>query len=338
MHNKKCAIVAVIGAPNAGKSTLVNAIVGEKVSIVSHKIQTTRRKIRGIIEIENTQLIFVDTPGFCKPRSPLEKVIASNFKTSYKGCDIILLIIDATSKNNALSLGLLERLKDEAIVSVVINKVDIAKKENILNIASQVSTYDFVKNVFMISALKNDGIEDMKRFIVAKAPENLWLFDSNRITDLPLNIRLAEITREKLFYHLEKELPYSVYVETENFHETEKKAEIHQSIVVMKPSQKGIVLGRFGNMIRIIKYEAIKDMQSGPKKEYICKMPELLSSVGILFAIGTIAFAAYANCTKNNRIAVFCFVIACMLLCSFICYLNNVIIPVIIAIMSIFLP
>ena len=261
MQNSKCAFVVVIGAPNAGKSTLVNAIVGEKVSIVSPKIQTTRRQIRGITEVGNTQLIFVDTPGFCNPNTPLEKVIVSNFKNSYRDCDIVLLVIDANSKFVTPSIKLLERLVDGSVIAVVINKVDIAKKESILKIASQLSKYDFVKEVFMISALKKDGVEDIKKFLVNASPNNPWFFKANTATDLPMTLRLAEITREKLFYHLDKELPYSVYVETEVFHEAEKKARIYQSIVVMKTSQKGIVLGKCGNMIKMVKHDAIEDMR-----------------------------------------------------------------------------
>ncbi len=261
MQNSKCAFVAVIGAPNAGKSTLVNAIIGEKVSIVSPKIQTTRRQIRGTTEVGNTQLIFIDTPGFCNPNTPLEKVIVSNFKNSYRDCDIVLLIIDATSKNVTPSIKLLERLSNGAVIAVVINKVDIAEKKSILEIASQLSRYNFVKEVFMISALKKDGIDDIKKFLIDVAPNAPWFFEANTATDLPVTLRLAEITREKLFYHLDKELPYSVYVETEVFHETEKKARIYQSIVVMKASQKGIVLGKCGNMIKMIKHDAIEDMR-----------------------------------------------------------------------------
>lgn len=262
MENKKCAFVAVVGEPNAGKSTLVNSIVGEKVSIVSPKMQTTRRQIRGITELENTQIVFTDTPGFCKPNSPLEKVISSNFKNSYKDSDLILMVIDASSKSTMSSLNFIEKLKLTKIpFVVVINKVDIAKRENILKLADEISKYDFIRRVFMISALNSDGIEDIKVFLKDSAPQSPWLFEKDKPTDAPLKFRLSEITREKIFNHLDKELPYSIYVETEVFRESEKKAKIYQSIVVMKDSQKGIVLGKSGNMIKSIKDESIKDMR-----------------------------------------------------------------------------
>lgn len=260
-NNTKSAFIAIIGEPNAGKSTLLNAIVDEKVSIVSPKIQTTRRQVHGITEIGNTQLVFTDTPGFCKPNTSLEKVIECNFKNSYQDSDIILLVIDATSKNIEPSIKFLSKLSNETKIAVVINKVDIAKKENILKIAQRISEHNFVSKTFMISASKRDGVHDIVEFLVNSAPTNPWFFAPNTTTDLPLYQRLAEITREKLFYHLDKELPYSVYVETEVFHETEKKAQIMQSIVVMKPSQKGIVLGKNSAMIKKLKYESIKDMR-----------------------------------------------------------------------------
>lgn len=261
-NNTRCVFVAVVGEPNAGKSTLVNAVVGEKVSIVSPKIQTTRKQIRGITEIEETQLVFTDTPGFCKPNTPLEKIIELNFKNSYKDSDIILLVIDASSKHNQPSLEFMEKLKLTKIpFSVVINKVDIARREDILKLASKINAHGFIKKVFMISALNNDGLEDLKAYLQKSAPESPWFFEKNTPTDSTLLFRLSEITREKVFNHLDKELPYSIYIETEQFHESEKKARINQSIVVMKDSQKGIVLGKNGTMIKRIKNESIWDMK-----------------------------------------------------------------------------
>ncbi len=268
----KCAFVAIVGEPNAGKSTLVNSIVGKKVSIVSPKVQTTRRQVRCITEVGNTQLVFVDTPGFCKPNTSLEKAIEHNFKNSYQDADIILLVIDATSKSIEPSLKFLSKVPKETTISVVINKVDIAKKENILKIAKRISEYDFVAKTFMISASKLDGVQDIVQFLTNSARPSPWFFEPNTMTDLPMSQRLAEITREKLFSHLDKELPYSVYVETELVHETDKKAKIIQSIVVIKPSQKGIVLGKSGGMIRKLKYEAIKDMRNLLNKKIELKL------------------------------------------------------------------
>lgn len=263
-NNKKCIFVSIVGEPNAGKSTLLNILINKKVSIVSPKIQTTRRQIRGITEINDTQIVFTDTPGFFhKSSSPLEKVIYSNFKNSYKDSDLIILVIDSTSKNIENSIKFVERLEVSRIpLVVIINKVDIAKKESILKIAETLSCYDFIKQIFMISALKSDGIDDVKNFILSQAYESPWFYPENTFSDAPLEFQLSEITREKIFYNLEKELPYNIYVETESVHHTEKKAKIFQSIVVMKDSQKGIVLGKCGNMIKKIKYESINDMKN----------------------------------------------------------------------------
>ncbi|MBR1480135.1 MAG: GTPase Era [Alphaproteobacteria bacterium] len=258
----RCAFVAVVGEPNAGKSTLVNVIVGTKVSIVSPKVQTTRRQVRGIVELGEVQLVFVDTPGFCRPNSALERAISKNIKGAYKDADMILLLIDASSKGVRRSLDFLEKMKLTKIpFCVAINKVDIAKREDILKVAQALSAYDFIKRVFMVSARTGDGLGELQEFLCHSAPIGAWLFEPSRPTDASMAFQLAEITREKLFNHLQKELPYSVYVETEQMKETEKKASISQVIVVMKDSQKGIILGRAGGMIKTIKEEAVRGMR-----------------------------------------------------------------------------
>ncbi len=259
--NKKCSFVAIVGEPNAGKSTLVNDIVGEKISIVSSKVQTTRRPIRGIVELDAAQIVFIDTPGFCKANSHLEKALIQNFRHSYKDADVIILVIDATSRNHDGSISFIEKFQEsDKTFAVAINKTDIAKKEQLLELADCLSKYEFIKEIFMISALKDDGVGAIKEFLKMTAPEGPWLYEEDQVTDLPMNLRLAEITREKIFKMLEKELPYSIYVETEIFREAEKKARISQVIVVMKDSQKAIVLGRGGQMIKMIKEAAIADM------------------------------------------------------------------------------
>lgn len=260
--NSRCSFVAVVGEPNAGKSTLVNTIVGEKISIVSSKIQTTRRQVKGIVEIDGAQIVFIDTPGFCKANSPLEKALIANFKHSYKDVDVVLLVIDATSRNHNNSLTFIEKFRDsDQLCAVAINKTDIAKKEQIIELAAALAKHEFIQEIFMISALKDDGIQPIKEFLKNTAPEGPWHYGEDQVTDIGLNLRLAEITREKIFRMLEKELPYSIYVETEVFRDAEKKARISQAIVVLKDSQKGIVLGKGGDMIKAIKDAAIEDMK-----------------------------------------------------------------------------
>ncbi|MDR0744644.1 MAG: GTPase Era [Holosporales bacterium] len=267
--NKKCSFVAIVGEPNVGKSTLVNLLVGEKISIVSNKIQTTRRQIRGITTIENTQIVFIDTPGFCKTRTPLERAIVSNFRHSYKDADLLLIIIDATSRNYSSSINFIEKIKNHQnqIKAVVINKVDIAKKENIIKLAKILSAYNDIREIFMISALKNDGIDALRKFLEDTAPLSNWFYEEDQTTDITITLRLAEITREKLFERLTKELPYNLYVETEIFKNAEKKARIYQSIVVMKDSQKGIIIGKNADMLKNIKTKAIEDMKALLKKK-----------------------------------------------------------------------
>ncbi|MDR2459079.1 MAG: GTPase Era [Holosporales bacterium] len=271
--DRKNLVVAVVGAPNAGKSTIVNAIVGEKVSIVSHKVQTTRRVIRGVAIIGTAQVVFLDTPGFCSASSPLEKALLANFRRSYQGTDLILLVIDATSQSHRLSIEFIEHTeKAEIPIAVVINKIDAVRKECILEVASSLAVYDHIKKVFMISALHDDGVMDLKEFLEGSAFDGPWLYDDAQTTDSTMSFRLAEITREKIFARLEKELPYSTYVETELFRESEKKATIYQSIVTLKDSQKGIVLGRNGTMIKAIKNDAITDIVALLNKKVTLKL------------------------------------------------------------------
>ncbi|MDR1234280.1 MAG: GTPase Era [Holosporales bacterium] len=276
MDNTRCLFVSIIGEPNAGKSTLLNAIVGEKVSIISHKAQTTRRKIRGIANFGNSQIVFTDTPGFCidsRVRSSLDEIVSSNFWNSFRDSDLILLLIDATSKSLRSTFSFLEKMKKgtDSLV-VAINKVDIARKENLLKIANSLIEFDFIKKVFMISAKTNDGIEDLIAFLIENTVEEPWFFGENQTTDADVKFMLSEITREKLFLVLEQELPYSIYVETEALTETEKKARIHQSIVVLKDSQKAIVLGHSGGMIKSIKDAAITDMKKLLNKKVELKL------------------------------------------------------------------
>jgi GTP-binding protein Era len=260
MNDTKCIFVAVVGEPNAGKSTLINSIVGTKISIVSHKIQTTRRQVKGIIQINETQIVFTDTPGFCKSNSSLEKVIQSNFKYSYKDSDLILLLIDPNSKKLPMTFNFIEKININKNLIIVINKVDISKKENILKTTAQLSKYEFITKVFMVSALTKDGLDDLIKFLTECAPISPWMFEKGQITDVDLKFRLSEITREKIFKYLEKELPYSVYIETEDIRENDKKIILYQSIVVLKNSQKGIVLGNKGAMIKTIREEAARDI------------------------------------------------------------------------------
>lgn len=265
MQNKKCGFVSIIGMPNAGKSTLLNFLVKEKISIVSPKVQTTRREVRGIIEHNDSQIIFVDTPGICRPNTPLEKVLLSNFKKSCKCSDITLLLIDCLDKNIESNLKFLQNKKqvqDNFIVAI--NKIDLMKnKSQLLPIIDKIKDYNFINQIFLISATTGEGIDPVLLYLSENVPNGPWLyFEDHEVTDLDLKTRLSEITREKLYNNLDKELPYNIYVTTDRLHVTDKKFKVLQTIVVMKDSQKGIVLGHKGSMIRQIKHEVVNDIKN----------------------------------------------------------------------------
>lgn len=265
MSIRRCGFVSIIGKPNAGKSTLLNLLVGEKISIVSPKVQTTRREVRGIIEHNDSQIIFVDTPGICKPNTPLEKALLSNFKKSYKDSDITLLLIDCLNKNIENNLKFLRNKKQiQNNFVVAINKIDLLKdKKQLLPIIDKLKDYMFIEQIFLISSVTGEGIDTMKTYLSEKVPEGPWLyFEDHETTDLDLKIRLAEITREKIFNNLSEELPYNIYVTTDRLHITDKKFKVLQTIVVMKDSQKGIVLGHKGLMIKKIKKETVDDIRN----------------------------------------------------------------------------
>ena len=265
MSIKKCGFVSIIGKPNAGKSTLLNLLVGEKISIVSPKVQTTRREVRGIIEYNNSQIIFVDTPGICKPNTPLEKMLLSNFKKSCKGADITLLLIDYLNKNINSDLKFLKDKKQmQNNFIVAINKIDLLKdKKPLLPIIDVLRKYEFINQIFLISSVTGEGVEPMKLYLSEHVPEGPFLyFDNHESTDLDLKIRLSEITREKIYNNLDQELPYNIYVTTDKLHVTNSKFKILQTIVVMKDSQKGIVLGHKGSMIQKIKREVVSDIRN----------------------------------------------------------------------------
>ncbi|MDR1488456.1 MAG: GTPase Era [Holosporales bacterium] len=270
-NNSRCGFVAIVGEPNAGKSTIINLFVGEKISIVSPKVQTTRRKIRGIVEYAdcNTQIIFIDTPGFFTPGTPLEKALVSNFKTAYGDSDIILVVLDACKKNLSFSFNFIQKLEhySRQKIAVLINKVDKARRENILKIAQKLSEFEFIDHIFMVSALNNDGINDVLEYLKSNIPYSHFFYPSEQKTDTDIRFRLSELTREKIYNNLFSELPYSIYVETELFKETEKKITVYQAIVVIKDSQKGIVLGKGGSMVKRIRDSAMREMNNiFPKK------------------------------------------------------------------------
>jgi GTP-binding protein Era len=257
----KCGIVALIGAPNAGKSTLLNQCVGQKVSIISPKIQTTRQRIVGIALHENSQIIFYDTPGLFKPKQRLERAMVDAALSAANEADINVLLIDASNKKGDDTTVLNELIeKSKAPLVVVLNKVDLIAKEKLLEKA-QVFNHPAVDRVFMISALHGHGVSDLLSYLAEKLPSSPWLYPEDDVTDLPQRLFAAEITREHLYHQLHQEIPYETYVETERFEEFNNgDLKIEQVIAVMREGQKKIVLGQKGVKVKNIRLAAQKEM------------------------------------------------------------------------------
>ena len=258
-QNRHCGFVAVIGAPNAGKSTLVNALVGAKVSIVSHKVQTTRVPVRGIAVDGDTQLVFIDTPGLFAPRRRLDQAMVEAAWGGARDADLVLLIVDAAKGIDEDVERILARLKDVRLpLLAVLNKIDrVPAKEKLLELAESLAGQAPFAAIHMISALTGDGVADLKRDLVQRMPEGPWHYPADDLSDAPLRILAAEITREKIFNRLHDELPYATTVETTSWQDRkDKSVRIEQTIFVTRASQKAIVLGKGGQTIKQISTEA----------------------------------------------------------------------------------
>lgn len=251
----RCGFVALIGAPNAGKSTLLNTLVGTKVAIVSPKVQTTRSRVLGILTEGTAQIVFVDTPGIFKPRRRLDRaMVAAAWAGAAEG-DLVLLLVDAALKGvREETRGIVEKLaqtKRKAIL--ILNKIDAVRHEVLLSLAADLNATGAFTDTFMISALTGSGVDDLRRHLAVHLPEGPWLFPEDQVSDMPMRLLAAEITREKLFLRLQQELPYAVAVETESWEEQpDGSVRISQIIYVQRDGQKAIVLGRGGQMIKAI--------------------------------------------------------------------------------------
>ena len=251
INNQHFAFVAVLGAPNAGKSTLVNRLVGAKISIVSPKVQTTRSRIRGIFVEDNTQLILVDTPGIFKPGRRLDRAMVASAWTEAEDCDLRMLLVDAVKgidKNTQSIIANLKNNKQRCIL--VINKIDLITKDKLLPLIASLNKADIFTETFLISAETGENVEELKKHLISKAPKGMWMYPDDQLTDLPNRLFAAEITREKLFMALQQELPYSVAVQTTAFKEQKNGIRIEQTIYVEREGQKSIVLGKNGQMIK----------------------------------------------------------------------------------------
>ena len=251
---QRAGLVAVVGAPNAGKSTLVNALVGQKVAIVTPKAQTTWTRLMGIAMHGGSQVLLVDTPGLFEPKRRLDRAMVAAVWEGAKDADLIALVIDAAKGLNRGIEDIVMRLKDRREAKIlVLNKVDIAKKDELLALAAAMNQRIDFTDIFMVSATTGDGISDLKEALAARVPEGPWLFPEDQVSDATDRMLAAEVTREQLYVRLHAELPYASAVETEKYEERKDgSVAIHQQILVARPTQKAIVLGKGGTMIRAI--------------------------------------------------------------------------------------
>ena len=260
----KAGFVAVIGAPNAGKSTLVNHLVGFKVSIVTHKVQTTRTRIRGVCMHGASQIIFVDTPGIFEPKRKLDRAMVGAAWLGADDADLIIFLYDVTrrevdSDTSRILSGLKENNK-EAIL--VLNKIDLVKSELLLPITKRFQEENIFSDTFMISAENGSGCERLLEYLSVRIPDSPWLYPEDEVSDLPQRLLAAEITREQVLLKLHQELPYGATVETEEWTERDDGAiVINQIIYVKRPGHKKIALGRNGNMIKAIGKASRQELQ-----------------------------------------------------------------------------
>ncbi len=270
--NTRCGFAAIIGAPNAGKSTLINALVGSKIAIVSPKVQTTRQPVRGIAMAGETQIVFVDTPGIFRPRRRLDRAMVSSAWSGAEDADAVLLIVDAADLTaDANSPGardtraILEGLKDGKAKkkALILNKIDGMKRTDLLPLVERFHAEGVFEDVFLISALKGEGVADVAAWVASRMPPGPWLYPEDQAADIPSRLLAAEVTREKIYLRLHDELPYSSAVETEKWEERrDGSVKIDQVIYVQREGQKAIVLGKKGATIKIIGELARTELES----------------------------------------------------------------------------
>ena len=259
----RCGFVALLGAPNAGKSTLTNNFIGSKVSIVSPKAQTTRTTVKGIGIWKNTQIIFLDTPGIFKPKRRLDRAMVASAWTGVGDADMVTLVVDAKRGFDDETKAIIEKLKENKTEAIlVLNKTDIVKKEVLLELTQTLNNAYNFKETFMISALTGKGADDFYDYLADHLPQSPWYYPEDQMSDMPLKLLAAEIVREKLFLYLRQEVPYALTVEPELWdRRTDGSVRAEMTIYVERDSQKQIVLGHNGSMIKKIGQTARKELE-----------------------------------------------------------------------------
>jgi GTP-binding protein Era len=267
----RCGFVAIIGAPNAGKSTLVNALVGTKVSIVSRKVQTTRMRVRGVAMHGNAQVVLVDTPGIFKPRRRLDRAMVQAAWSGAEEADLVCLLVDAPELIEAPN-GLSARDTDSIIARLneagqhailVLNKVDAVARDRLLPLIEQLRARAAFDEVFLVSAARGDGTDDLLSHLASRVPEGPWAYPADQAADMPMRLLAAEITRERIYDRLHDELPYATTVITDQWKQLEDgSARLEQTIFVERESQRAIVLGKGGATIKLLGQTARKEMEA----------------------------------------------------------------------------
>jgi len=260
----RCGFVAIIGAPNAGKSTLLNCLLGQKLAITSPKPQTTRTRILGIVTHKKAQICLLDTPGIFAAKGRLDRAMVGAAWQSLQDADVVLLIVDVANGFDAKTRRIIEQLKKENRQAVlVMNKVDQLAKVRILPVATELFAMGIFTDSFMLSAKNGDGVMDLKKFLADKMPEGEWFFDSEQLTDMPSSLVASEITREQLYHQLAQELPYAAAViPTEWEEKKDGSVKIVQQIVVMRDGQKAIVLGKGGAQLKQLGISARRALEA----------------------------------------------------------------------------
>ncbi len=261
----RCGFAAILGAPNAGKSTLVNALTGAKVSIVTHKVQTTRFRIRGIFIEGASQIVLVDTPGIFQPKRRLERAMVEAAWGGAADADVVLLIFDAGRREIDPDTRLiLDGLKAQGRrAALVLNKIDTVKRERLLALAARFQEEGIFTDTFMIAATTGDGLTELRGFLAGAMPEGPWHYPEDQLTDLPMRLIAAEVTREQLFLRLHQELPYALTVETDAWQDFDDgSVKIEQTVYVQRETHKGICLGKGGRTIRAVREAAQAELQA----------------------------------------------------------------------------
>lgn len=269
---KKCGLVSLLGEPNVGKSTLVNRITGTKVSIVTHKAQTTRTRIRGIRVLGDTQIILVDTPGVFAPKRRLDRAMVSAAWIGFTEADITLFMLDVSRGLTEGARSIIQSISikqyEKSSVVLLLNKIDKIKRKDLLSLSETMNSYFNFNATFMISAEKGSGTEDLVKWLSSNLPQSPWLYPEDQIADFPLKIFAAEVTREKLLIRLHQELPYQLTVEPDSWTEMPNGSiKIHQIIYVTNKRHKGMVLGKYGETIKVVSIAARKELKEAINQE-----------------------------------------------------------------------